>query len=303
MNHPSRRIHPLLGLAFRAARRILHSRPAIAFLGLSRRFTPGLLNGWLDISHHTLELRGLPAAFDGLRLVQISDLHLGTWINRQLLAEAVQVVNQQLPDVVVITGDFVTFDPAHFAPTLTAELSQISAPCGVFAVLGNHDHWAGARIVRRALTQAGITVLRNQAIPVERGAERLYLCGLDSAAAEMDDFPLLFESLPNGAAAILLAHEPDVADEAASYERFMLQLSGHSHGGQVVLPLIGAPITPRLGRKYRSGLYMINGMQQYTNRGLGAAELHLRFNCPPEITVFELRRSPPDNGKLHSPER
>jgi predicted MPP superfamily phosphohydrolase len=116
---------------------------------------------------------------------------------------------------------------------------------------------------------------------------------LDSAAAEADDFPLLLSHLPPGAPAILLAHEPDLADESAASGRFMLQLSGHSHGGQVVLPLIGAPITPRLGRKYRAGLYRINGMQHYTNRGLGAAELHLRVNCPPEITVFELHSASP----------
>lgn len=288
MSRPNRRIHPVLGLAYRAVRRILHSPPVISLLSLSRRMTPGLLNGWLDLTHLTLELPGLPGDFHGLRLVQISDLHVGTWINQPLLAEAIQAVNQQQPDLVVMTGDFVTFEPRRYAPTLTTELSKIAAPLGVVAVLGNHDHWSGARVVKHALCQAGITVLRNEVARLQRGESCLYLCGLDSAAAEKDDFPLLLSRLPDGAAAILLAHEPDLADESAASGRFMLQLSGHSHGGQIVLPLIGAPVTPRLGRKYRAGLYQIDGMQHYTNRGLGAAELHLRVNCPPEITVFEL---------------
>lgn len=289
MNRPNRRIHPVLGLAYRAVRKILHAEPVMSLLSLSRRMTPGLLNGWLDLSHLTLQLPGLPCDFDGLRLVQISDLHLGTWINQPLLAEAVQVVNQQQPDLVVITGDFVTFDPARYADTLTSELSQLRAPHGVVAVLGNHDHWTSPRIVTRALRRAGVTVLRNAVQPIQRGASCLYVCGLDSAAAEADDLALLLSQLPPVAAAILLAHEPDLADETAASGRFMLQLSGHSHGGQIVLPLIGAPVTPRLGRKYRAGLYQINGMQHYTNRGLGAAELHLRINCPPEITNFLLR--------------
>jgi hypothetical protein len=289
MKRPNRRIHPVLGMAYRAARRVLHSQPVMSLLSLSRRFTPGLLNGWLELTQIELELPGLPVEFDGLRLAQISDLHVGTWINRPLLAEAVQVVNEQQPELVVITGDFVTFEPQRFAPLLTAELSQINAPEGIVAVLGNHDHWSGPRHVRRALDQAGITLLRNEVMPLSREASKLYLCGLDSSAAEADNLPLLLEHLPEDAPAILLAHEPDVADLTAASGRFMLQLSGHSHGGQVILPIIGAPITPYLGRKYRAGLYQINGMQHYTNRGLGAAELHLRINCPPEITIFELR--------------
>lgn len=292
------RIHPAKRLVFRAARKVLHSRPMMAILSLSRTFSPPLLNGWMDLTRLELALPGLPLAFDGLRLVQISDFHLGTWLTRSLLAEAVQVVNQQQPDLVVITGDFVTYDPARYAPALIGELSRLESRFGVLAVLGNHDHWSNAHIVAQAAGRAGITVLRNQAQQISLNGSALYIAGLDSASAEHDDLELLLSRLPGGAPAILLAHEPDLAEQNAACGRFMLQLSGHTHGGQVILPYLGSPITPYLGAKYRAGLYTLNGMPLYTNRGLGTAEIHIRWNCPPEITVLTLRAAgtPPANG-------
>jgi hypothetical protein len=130
--------------------------------------------------------------------------------------------------------------------------------------------------------------LNNQVITIARGSDRLYFAGVDDIMEELDDLPAVLDRIPTGGSAILLAHEPDFADQSAACGRFDLQISGHTHGGQVNLPRFGPLVLPRLGRKYPSGYYRVNGMQLYTNRGLGTAELEIRYRCPAEITLFEL---------------
>ena len=131
-------------------------------------------------------------------------------------------------------------------------------------------------------------MLRNSVITVQCGESQLHFAGLDDVSQKMDRLDILMKSLPEDGAAILLVHEPDFADVAAATQRFDLQISGHSHGGQIVLPFIGPPILPEMGKKYPSGLYNINNMLLYTNRGVGVTTVNARFNCRPEITVFTL---------------
>jgi predicted MPP superfamily phosphohydrolase len=167
-------------------------------------------------------------------------------------------------------------------------LSPLSASIPTFAVLGNHDYWTDAETVHHILSSTGIKDLTNDVFTLKREDESLHLCGVDDiweGSPRLDD---VVSRLGDDSAAILLAHEPDFADTSAATGRFDLQLSGHTHGGQVVFPFIGAPVLPYLGRKYGSGLYKVGGMFQYTNRGVGMARLPLRINCPPEITVFVL---------------
>lgn len=246
--------------------------------------------GRIDVNPVALTLPNLSPAFDGLRLVQISDLHFDAWLTRPRLDHIVQLINRQQPDVVAITGDFLTFAGADVIHNLKESLSALRPRDGVVAVLGNHDHWHNAEESLRSMMKAcGIIELRNTVHTLRRGGETLHLAGVDDAwvrQARMDD---VLRQLPRTGAAILLAHEPDFADSYVKTGRFDLQLSGHTHGGQVTLPFIGPLILPPYGRKYASGLYRVLEMMVYTNRGVGMVQPYVRYNCAPEITVFTLK--------------
>lgn len=229
----------------------------------------------------------LPPAFDGTRIVHVSDLHVGPLVGREQVRAAVDEVNGLNPDIVAITGDMVQSLGGEETAILEEELARLSVPLGVYAVLGNHDHWNDADAVTAALRRAGIVVLRNSATTVARGGETIAIAGVDDVATNHADLSAAMAGVSSDARVILLAHEPDFADTAAADSRVALQLSGHSHGGQVCIPRLPR-ILPRLGRKYPSGLYQIEALWLYTNRGIGTAYLPIRFNCRPEVTVVEL---------------
>jgi hypothetical protein len=156
------------------------------------------------------------------------------------------------------------------------------------AVLGNHDHWMGAENVRQMLRESGVIELANDVYTLERNGASLYIAGVDDVMAFQDRLGDVLEKLPENGPAILLAHEPDFADISSKTGRFNLQISGHSHGGQIVLPGIGPVIRGPLFLRYPIGKYQVGDMIQYTNRGVGTHVFRLRINCPPEITVFTL---------------
>ena len=240
-----------------------------------------------------LKLPRLSPRFSGFRVAQISDIHMGGWMNPQRLHKVADLILAQKPDVLLITGDFlIGYDFNHASrqalEDLIIGLSPLADSVPTFAVLGNHDYWINSKAIRGMLRAAGITDLTNRVFTLTRDSEHLHLCGVDDVwdgDVRLDD---VLAQLNGDGAAILLAHEPDFADTSAATGRFDLQLSGHSHGGQIVLPLLGPPRLPYLGRKYPSGLYKIRDMLQYTNRGVGMARLPIRINCPPEITLFVL---------------
>ena len=240
-----------------------------------------------------LTLPRLAAEFDGYRIAQISDIHMDRWMTPKRLSRIVGLVNEQGPDLVAATGDFVTYSPlsstAHLAPLLAGPLGGLRAPDGILAVLGNHDHRAGAGVVRPHLRDAGIVELANGVRTVRRGASELHLAGVDSMYMGKDGLGAVLDALPADGAAVLLAHEPDFALSSAATRRFDLQLSGHSHGGQVRFPFFGALLYPSHSRVYNDGLYEVRGMRLYVNRGLGAVLSRLRANCRPEISVLTLR--------------
>lgn len=245
---------------------------------------------WIEVVYKELRLPRLHPAFDGYRLVQISDIHMGTGMTAERLLWAVEMVNQQQPDAVAITGDFVTHgDMAPLSAGLVSGLSQLKAKDGVFAVLGNHDHWMDSTEVQRILRVSGITELCNTVYTLERDGAQLHLCGVDDYWERKSRLEDVLAALPQDGAAILLAHEPDFADISAATGRFHLQISGHSHGGQFIIPILNRPaVVPRYSHKYPLGQYQVGSMIQYTNRGLGTILPALRFNCRPEITVFTL---------------
>jgi len=241
-----------------------------------------------------IRLNRLPQEFHGFRIAQISDVHFGPYMGRPALQRAVQLAESFRPHLLALTGDFVSHPfggpngprGAHYAEPCAEVLSTISG-MPILAILGNHDHWNGAHIVEGALQDRGITVLRNRAVPLERGNRRIWISGIDDALVSAADLSQTLRDVPPSEATILLAHEPDFADYAARFP-VDLQLSGHSHGGQVRLPGIGAMVLPRMAEKYPLGLNRVGALQVYTNRGLGVINPPVRFNCPPEVTFVTL---------------
>lgn len=238
---------------------------------------------WLALERTRVEPDGLPPALDGLRLGHLSDLHLGPEVEREHVAQAVTTLIAEEVDLILLTGDFVS--QAAAAEPCAEEIARLHAPLGVYACLGNHDHWTAPERVAGALQAAGIEVLRNRALEVEEG---LWVAGVDDVWEQHADLDVALEDVPEGGFTLLLAHEPEFADQAAASRRVALQLSGHTHGGQVWLPGIGPPVLPYLGRRYPAGLYTVDRMQLYVTRGVGLIAPAVRLNCRPEVTVLEL---------------
>ena len=253
----------------------------------------------LQVTRLQVRLRHLPARFDGLRIVQLSDCHYDRYVDVRVIIAAVEAANRLQPDLAVLTGDFVTQGPfrerhdvrsARDAEPCSQILSRLRAPLGTFAVLGNHDYYTDPEIVAEILRSRGFHLLRNQSFPLERDGARLWIAGINDAVAGADDLGQALQNISAPEATILLAHEPDFADWVPP-GRVDLQLSGHSHGGQIVLPIIGPPYLPPLARKYPWGLRRLGPLTLYTNRGVGTITLPIRYNCPPEVTLFTLRSS------------
>ena len=245
---------------------------------------------WLEIRPIMLTLPRLAPEFDGYRMVQIGDLHLEDWTKPHRLNRIVNLVNDQHADLIAIAGDFLSYSADPGVPSrLTEALGKLRARDGVAAVVGNHDYLTDVETVRRCLQDSGVPELANGVRTIERGGARLHLAGIDDVMEGRSRLDLVLKKLPEGGAAILLAHEPDFADVSAATGRFDLQLSGHSHGGQVRMPFWGPVFLPPFSQRYSSGLYEVGDMLQYTNRGIGFVDARLRFLCRPEITVLTLK--------------
>ncbi len=241
---------------------------------------------WLQIENVTVTLPGLPPALDGFKIAHLSDLHLSSLIPLSLIERAVQKTNALRPDLVTLTGDFVLETAEHIFE-LAPVLAKLNAKYGVFSVLGNHDYWTNAAVVTHGLHTHGVPVFTNMGRSLSNG---LYLAGVDDAMDGQPDIEAALADVPTNAPVVLLSHEPDVADEYMRNGRVALQLSGHSHGGQVRLPGRGPLVLPPLGRKYHTGLYKVGDGWLYTTRGIGMVKPAVRLNCPPEITQITLTR-------------
>jgi len=270
-------------------------------------------SGWLerhfiDVTERDFFLPNLPSAFNGMRIVQLSDIHLDDYTEPFFLKHAVERINSLKPDAIFFTGDFVSAKDSwkhhpesfsrKFAIGAAWQCANIltSLECKAqYAVLGNHDFGVGAAEVTEALTDNGISVLRNTYAPIERDGGRFWLAGVDDplvAHPEPDlAIPELIRGIPNEPV-ILMCHAPDYVDRLLKNpvgHAIDVVFSGHSHGGQVRLPFYGPLILPPLGRKYVEGWFRLGRMQLYVNRGLGTVGLPFRLDCPPEITVVTLR--------------
>jgi predicted MPP superfamily phosphohydrolase len=260
-----------------------------AIFGYGRAVEPR----WLSVDRLEISIKGLPAALDGKLLAQLSDIHLSQHFSPERLANAIDVVARHAPDWLVLTGDFVGND-AEDAEALVDPLRILPMP--IYAVYGNHDYWSDNPTVTRYLNQANANILLNTSTQIE---ENLWLAGVDDLWSGQPDLTAALRDVPTGAPTILLAHEPDFFDRVLREQApISLQLSGHSHGGQVRLPTTKAdpagnytyaPILPQYGRRYPIGLRHIEGRYVYTNRGLGVWPVPFRFNCRPELTLVTLR--------------
>jgi predicted MPP superfamily phosphohydrolase len=245
--------------------------------------------GWLKYSQETFKLAGLPASFSGVRIAHLSDLHFNDWMTPMRFEEAVELAKKAEPDLILVTGDFIDrrINLVN-VPKYINLLKELKAPRGKFAVLGNHDHKQDASLVRHMMAESGFVDVSNRVEPLEIDGETIFICGLDSYKLGRQDIDKVLSDLPDEGVAILMVHEPDYADISSGYGRFSLQLSGHSHGGQIYIPLLGPPVTPLYGSIYPRGRYKIGEMQLYTNRGIGMVTPYVRLNCRPEIAAITL---------------
>jgi predicted MPP superfamily phosphohydrolase len=249
----------------------------------------------LEVVDVKLKLPRLPKSFSGFRLAQISDLHFGGWMNTERLEEVFSAVSSLSPDLLAITGDLTL---GHFRHSQADDRERYADLVRVLrahsderltvGANGNHDYWVHPAVMQDIFQNGGVLALNNSVHQLKNGGESLYLAGVDDIWYGQDRLDLVQAQIPPDACAILLAHEPDFADTSALDGRFDLQISGHSHGGQIVLPFIGPPVLPRWGKKYSSGLYRVGDTFQYTNRGVGMIPPNIRLNCRPEITLFTL---------------
>jgi predicted MPP superfamily phosphohydrolase len=244
-----------------------------------------------------ISLRRWPAALDGFTIALLSDFHYDPVFSVHPIRKSIDVVNSLQPQLIALTGDFVSVPffgeaskGAADADPCAEILKELRAPYGLWAVMGNHDVFTDSDQVTAALRQRGIKVLANQSVPIESNGGRFWLSGIDDVLGGTADLGGTLSKIPAGEATVLMAHEPDYADHVAKYP-VDLQLSGHTHGGQVRFPFMRPLYLPDLARKYIWGLYRIGDLTLYTNPGLGTVELPIRLNCPPEITLITLRRT------------
>ena len=244
---------------------------------------------WLTARRVSVPIPNLPPPLDGFTIAHLSDLHRGPYISEQQIREAATMAMAEAPDLIVLTGDHVSRS-AGYAKSCLRALSPLNAPYGVHAVLGNHEYWTGeVERLTNAYRDAGIGLLINESAPIVVGDAMCWLCGVDDIWEGSPDLDTTLANVPQEHLKILLCHEPDFADEAAKHG-VHLQLSGHSHAGQVRLPGVGAIRLPRYARKYPYGLRTVGAtaMRIYTTAGIGVTFPPIRINCRPEVAILRL---------------
>lgn len=274
-----------------------------AFLGLAGAVCVGSIGAQyasliapslIRVNTTAVAIPGLPRSLEGLRLGVMADFHVGDFVPAQFVAEAVQTMNTLRPDAVLLPGDFFQDSPEQ-AEACADALSDLIAPLGVFACPGNHDHHLDLKHTERPLDRAGVDLIVNGSRRIIHGAATLHLVGLDSVTEGKPDHFSALRRVPADEPAILLVHEPDHADFLAQTSRRLmpLQISGHSHGGQVRLPFLGAPFLPALAHRYPLGLMRVSGSdrQVFTTTGIGV-NIPVRLNCPPEVALLVLQGTP-----------
>jgi hypothetical protein len=269
---------------------------AIAVAGMAL-YSGEIARHEISILTHSIGINNLPDAFHGYRIAQVSDIHFDEYTEPFFVRRMVERVNSLKPDLVVLTGDFVSIGPlgrdfAYGAIFRCLEILRgIDAPRA--ACMGNHDSILGAPLLHPIFASYDVPLLMNQHCPIERDGQRMWLCGVGDFLTEVPDLDLTVPAAPDGPV-LLMCHAPDYADVVVAHPRghlVDLMLSGHTHGGQVRIPFLPPVRLPDGGQKYVEGLFRFKQMQLYVNKGIGTMGLPFRLNCPPEITLFRLQRA------------
>jgi len=240
----------------------------------------------LTVEHQPIYLAKLPAEFDGFRIVHLSDVHHGPFSSQEQIERAVQTANRLKPDIVALTGDYISKE-RQYAPACAEMLAKLRARYGVYAVLGNHDHWTDAKLITDLFRAEGITVLINEGLRFEHKGAAFWLAGVDDTMVGLEDISLALAGSSRHEMKLLLAHNPIILRRAAR-AGIDLVLSGHTHGGQVAWRSERSP-SGRPRRRLLKGLGHQGNTQIYVTRGLGTVILPIRYGCPPEVSLLELR--------------
>lgn len=245
----------------------------------------------LTITRKEIQIPNLPQALDGLVIAHLTDFHYDPDRQNELIAEAVSATNAEAPDIIALTGDFITDTGDVFSP-LMEQLSGLKAKHGIYGVMGNHDGWnARYSLFQKGFRQAGFEFLINDGTRINIRGESLYLLGTDSVWSGHVDARSCYAGHRSGDPVIALVHEPDVFDTLIASYPVSLQLSGHTHGGQCRVPLLGyAPIKVRYGKNYIYGDYARGDSRIFVSRGLGTVGTPVRFACAPEVAILTLRK-------------
>jgi uncharacterized protein len=265
---------------------------AVAPLLWGLLFEPAMLRN----EDYALQIPGWPAGCDGLRIAVLADLHVGSPFNGpDKLERIIELTEHADPDLILLAGDYVIHGVpgGKFAPPeeIAARLARLSAPLGVWAVLGNHDWWLDAPRVRTALESAGIPVLEDAATRIRAEQCDLWLVGIGDYWEGEHDVAHALAQVDDSAAVLAFTHNPDVFPDIPA--RVSLTIAGHTHGGQVYLPLIGRPVVPSIyGERYAIGHVVEGGRHLFVSSGLGTSIVPVRFLVPPEVSVITVRAAP-----------
>ncbi|WP_407409870.1 metallophosphoesterase [Methanobrevibacter sp.] len=244
----------------------------------------------IDLVEIDIELEDLGWNFNNFRILNLTDIHLGQWINPEYLNDLTDYVNTLNIDLITLTGDYFSYVIEGYEKSLKESFKKLHAPYGKVGVLGNHDHWMSAAKIREIFKNSDVVDLSNDVITLKKDDDCLNICGVDSCTVCADNLDKVIAKMPKNIPSILLAHEPDFAKESSQTGFFDLQISGHSHGGQFIIPKFETtPFRGPNSTKYPVGLYKVGDMIQYTSKGLGTNSFRVRINCKPEITIITLK--------------
>lgn len=276
---------------------------AVGSMGVGRGYA-NTSSSNIRLERVTITIQNLPPAFQGFKIGLLSDLHSSPIVPKEHLQSSAELLMAAEPDMIALTGDFIghtfrfpgepyhEFDPQYVADIVDA-FSGLKAPHGLYGVLGNHDFWSGPEavevLVREFETGFGVQWLRNRNVKVERGGDSIMLAGIDDYWQDSCSPGDALQGLPPDTVRILLSHNPEVNEILYDWQEIDLILSGHTHGGQIKLPFIGAPFQAGVRqRKYMEGLAWDGDRQTYVTRGVGHLVVPIRFLCPPEVTLITL---------------